>query len=98
MNTFFFLQNRLNFYHMLVFKLAQDVDFLHQFIALLQAHLVDFSDENPGHFASALLTLSEGVVLLHRNNDLLRHSFVINNKIKKLLPQISEIQFLAGLG
>lgn len=73
MNAFLLLKHRLYLNHVLVFKLAQNIHFLHQFVAFLQTDLADFSDADTSEFVGALLTFSERVVLLHGNDDLFRH-------------------------
>lgn len=83
MYAFFFLQDRLYLNHMFIFKFTQNVHFLHESVALLQTYLVNLSYQHSRHLACTLLTLSERIVFLHRNYDLLGHSFPLKyNKIK----------------
>ena len=77
MNAFLLLKYRLYLNHVFVLELPQNIHFLHEFVAFLQTHLVDFSDADASELVGALLTFPEGIVLLHGNDDLFRHEFII---------------------
>ena len=76
MNGLLLLKDRLYLDHMLVLQPAKNVHLFQQFIALLDAHLVDLTHQDSRALVCYLFTLPEWIVLLHYDDHLLRHRVI----------------------